>query len=79
MVGRSVTEGTRMEGHQLCKFPLVGSGGWTKVEFSTSGKVTSGAGLLFAGVAAGNSLPQLVCDAQKLQGIVPQAQDGPRR
>lgn len=33
-----------MEGHQQCKFPLVGSGGWTKVEFSTSGKVTSGAG-----------------------------------
>lgn len=74
-----------MEGHQQCKFPLVGSGGWTKVEFSTSGKVTPGAGLGCAGLGpgcAGSSWLSsflLLKDVEELflkSKVVPEAEGG---
>lgn len=74
MVERSVTEGTRMEGHQQCKFPLVGSDGWTKAECSISGKVIWG-GYSFCcrcsfARKCGKLVTQLSFCTQKLQGLV---------
>jgi len=59
-----------MEGHQQCKFPLVGSGGWTKVECSISGKLIRGGCWVWFryGFArtCGKLVTQLVFPTQKL-------------